>query len=85
MMLTPSLAQLRQQLKDYPAAPAVYSVLWDYATPVAVFDRLRREHDCCFLLESADHSSAGGRYSFLGFSPRLEIVIRQHTAQVKSP
>ncbi len=83
-MLTPSLAQLRQQLKDYPAAPAVYSVLWDYATPVAVFDRLRREHDCCFLLESADHSSSGGRYSFLGFSPRLEIAIRQHTAQVKN-
>lgn len=84
IMLTPTLAQLRQQMKDHPAAPAVYSVLWDYATPVAVFDRLRREHQCCFLLESADHSSPGGRYSFLGFSPRLEITFRQHTAQVKS-
>ena len=83
-MLTPSLTQLRQQLKDYPAAPAVYSVLWDYATPVAVFDRLRQEHNCCFLLESADHSGAGGRYSFMGFSPRLEISIAHHTARVTS-
>lgn len=82
-MLTPSLTQLRRQLKESPAAAAVYSVLWDYATPVAVFDRLRREHPCCFLLESADHSGNGGRYSFMGFSPRLEIKIQGPTLSVK--
>ena len=46
----------------------------DYETPISAFHKLNDDNDGpCFLLESAERSDEIGRFSFLGFDPRLEI------------
>ena len=48
----------------------VHSYVEDSETPVSAFLKLRGDGPC-FLLESAEQGGRLGRYSFLGFSPRL--------------
>ena len=52
--------------------PIVETFVEDTETPVSAFLKLRGEGPC-FLLESAEQGGRLGRYSFLGFSPQLEL------------
>jgi anthranilate synthase component 1 len=52
--------------------PVVETFVEDTETPVSAFLKLRDEGPC-FLLESAEQGGRLGRYSFLGFSPHLEL------------
>lgn len=45
----------------------------DHHTPITVLNRLKRTSTHCFLFESVDDRQRWGRYSFLGFDPKLEI------------
>jgi anthranilate synthase component I len=47
----------------------------DLETPVSVYLKLR-ERGPSFLLESVEKAEQIGRYSFLGFNPRRQIVVR---------
>lgn len=59
----------------YRQAPLVRRIQLD-TSPVDVLRQLKRISSHSFLLESADLSSRG-RYSFLGFDPKLEIYCKQ--------
>jgi anthranilate synthase component 1 len=50
----------------------------DLETPVSVYLKLRGQgaHGASFLLESVEKAEQLGRYSFLGFDPRRQIVAR---------
>ena len=67
----------------YRQAPLVRRIQLD-TSPVDVLRQLKRISSHSFLLESADLSSrksadlsSRGRYSFLGFDPKLEIYCKQ--------
>jgi anthranilate synthase component 1 len=51
----------------------------DLETPVSVFLKLRGQGPS-FLLESVEKAEQIGRYSFLGFNPRRQIVVRGREA-----
>ena len=57
--------------------PVTAELAADYETPLSAFQKI---HDgrCGFLLESAEMTSASGRYSLLGSSPRLVFTARGH-------
>lgn len=59
----------------YRQAPLVRRIQLD-TSPVDVLRQLKRISSHSFLLESADLGSRG-RYSFLGFDPKLEIYCKQ--------
>lgn len=59
----------------YRQAPLVRHIQL-HTSPVDVLRQLKRISSHCFLLESADLGSRG-RYSFLGFDPKLEIYCKQ--------
>lgn len=52
--------------------PIVETFVEDTETPVSAFLKLRGDGPC-FLLESAEQGGRLGRFSFLGFSPQLEL------------
>ena len=54
--------------------PVYTELAADYETPLSAFHKLNDDNkEPCFLLESAEKSDEIGRYSFLGFDPRLEL------------
>ncbi len=53
----------------------------DLETPVSVYLKLRGE-GAGFLLESVERAEQLGRYSFLGFNPRRQIIARGRTVTV---
>jgi anthranilate synthase component 1 len=72
-MIEPGLARARELARDANVIPVAYRFVDDCETPVSAFLKLREAFDGpAFLLESAEQGRLG-RYSFLGFRPRLEL------------
>ena len=67
-----TLEQARELAGSGSVVPVVATFVDDTETPVSAFLKLR-DGGPCFLLESAEQGGRLGRYSFLGFSPRLLI------------
>jgi len=53
-------------------------------TPAEVFRTLKALSKHCFILESADRAGQSGRYTFLGFDPKLEISCKDGKLTIKN-
>ncbi|MBN6188606.1 anthranilate synthase component I [Aneurinibacillus sp. BA2021] len=73
-MFTPSLAEARKLASRYNFIPISYSFLADQATPIHLYQSVRRANS--FLLESVEAASRFGRYSFIGLHPFLTCRVR---------
>ncbi len=72
-VVEPSLDRARELARSANVIPVSYRFVDDCETPVAAFLKLREVFTGpSFLLESAEQGRLG-RYSFLGFRPRLEL------------
>ncbi|MCR4792033.1 MAG: chorismate-binding protein [Lachnospiraceae bacterium] len=76
----------------YDIAPVSLEMLSDMRTPIQVLRILKKASDHCYLLESAKDNDNWGRYTFLGFDPKLEITclngllkIGDETVQTSNP
>jgi len=47
----------------------------DFHTPISVLYKLKQKSTKCFLLESVTGSENWGRYSFIGYEPKEELVV----------
>ena len=81
----PTLEQVRTITAsgDYRRIPVSREVLADRFTPVEVMRTLRAASRHCYLLESAASDHRWGRYSFLGYSPTLEITCQDGTLRIR--
>src|SRR3569833_591326 len=69
----PDLAGARDLAGDANVIPVTYRFVDDCETPVSAFLKLRDAFPgATYLLESAEQGRLG-RYSFLGFKPRVEL------------
>ena len=76
MNITPSLAdvQLYAESGKYDVVPLSCQILSDAYTPIEVLRKLKNVSAHCFLLESVSDTANWGRYTFLGFDPKMELV-----------
>ena len=58
---------------EYKLVPVCREILADIRTPLNVLKALKNISHHCFLLESVENSRQWGRYTFLGFDPKMEI------------
>lgn len=58
----------------YTTVPVSTELLSDIKTPVEVLKILKHVSGHCYLLESAGDNETWGRYTFLGYEPKLEIT-----------
>lgn len=68
----------------YKRVPICGELLADRYTTMEVLRTLRKASRHCYLLESADQSENWGRYSFLGYSPSMEISCTDGVLTVKN-
>lgn len=76
MKITPGLEEVNQYRKAglYKVVPVCCELLSDTCTPIQAVRKLKNVSSHCFLLESAEAQENWGRYSFLGFDPKLSIT-----------
>lgn len=94
MKILPVLSEVKEIAASgkYDIVPVSMEILSDFITPIETMKILQNVSTHCYLLESAQASEAWGRYSFLGFDPKLEITcingqmkIGDLTVQTKNP
>jgi len=78
----PSLAEAKAYEKDYRCVPISRSILSDSRTPIEVLRVLKSVSRHCFLLESLEDARFWGRYTFLGYQPKLEFTALDDTVTI---
>ena len=58
----------------YNVLPVSTEILSDFTTPIETMKILKNVSIHCYMLESAQADETWGRYTFLGFDPKLEIT-----------
>lgn len=69
---------------QYKVYPIHCELLSDFCTPIEALRILKNVSTHCFLLESILDREKWGRYTFLGFDPKLEITCRGGVLKVGS-
>ena len=69
---------------QYKVLPVSCELLSDLCTPIQALRILKNISTHCYLLESAQASDQWGRYTFLGYDPKLEISCIDGTMTVKN-
>ena len=59
---------------QYRVAPVSCEILADIRTPIEVMQILKNVSSHCYMLESVEDRTKWGRYTFLGYDPKLEIT-----------
>lgn len=58
----------------YNVLPVSCEILSDFTTPIEAMKILKNVSTHCYMLESAQANETWGRYTFLGFNPKMEIT-----------
>lgn len=77
-MFRPSLEEVKAYAADeiagYRTVPVMKEILSDIRTPMEVLKRLLKVSRHTYMLESVENTEKWGRYTFLGYNPKLEIT-----------
>ena len=74
MNIRPTLEELKvYDTSKYTVAPVSTEIFSDFITPIEALRILKNVSTHTYMLESAQESDTWGRYTFLGFEPKLEI------------
>ena len=76
MKISPSLEEVRRIAADgkFDVLPVSCEILSDFTTPIEAMRILKNASTHCYMLESAQANDRWGRYTFLGFEPKMEIT-----------
>lgn len=76
MKILPTLAEVKKfaAANQYNILPVSFEILSDFITPIEAMKILKNVSTHCYMLESAQANETWGRYTFLGFDPKLEIT-----------
>ena len=81
-MIIPTYEQAKQYEKDYTYIPVCGEILADDVTPILMLRKLAAMDVQYFLLESVEGGNLG-RYSFLGYHPKLSVSCKNGVVKVK--
>jgi len=83
LKITPTLEEVKKfSQQNYKIVPVSCEILSDIATPIKVLKILKKTSAHCFLLESVERQESWGRYTFLGFNPKLCITCTRGEMQI---
>jgi len=76
MKFTPELSEVTRiaETGKYDILPVSCEILSDFITPIEAMKILKNVSSHCYMLESAQADETWGRYTFLGFDPKMAIT-----------
>ena len=86
VMIRPSYEEVKQYQESgqYRRVPVYKEILSDFTTPLNVLEVLKNVSDHVFLLESVEDREKWGRYTFIGYDPKLNITCKNGELKVGS-
>lgn len=86
MKIYPSYEEVKKIAKEgkYKVVPISTEILSDFTTPIETLKRLKNVSKHCYMLESASADMKWGRYTFLGYEPKLSITCMDGEIKVGS-
>lgn len=69
-----TLQQAKELAKGYRVVPISKEIMADIKTPMEVLRILKGASSHCYMLESVENQEKWGRYTFLGYDPKMEIT-----------
>lgn len=84
MKIRPTLTEVRKFASElkYNVLPVSCEILSDFTTPIETMRILKNISTHCYMLESAQANETWGRYTFLGFDPKLVITCMEGKMQI---
>jgi anthranilate synthase component 1 len=85
MKFLPSLEETIElkKLEEYKIVPISTEILSDIKTPIEVMKILKNVNSHCYMLESIEDNRNWGRYTFLGYEPKMEITCTNSRLVIK--
>ena len=76
MKILPTFVEVKEiaATGHYNVLPVSLEILSDFTTPIETMKILKNVSTHCYMLESAQANEMWGRYTFLGFDPKMEIT-----------
>ncbi len=76
MKISPTIEEVKTiaQSNQYNVLPLSCEILSDFITPIEAMKILKNVSTHCYMLESAQANDRWGRYTFLGYQPKMEIT-----------
>ena len=76
MKITPNLSEVKAIAAsgEYKVVPVSCEILSDFCTPIEALKILKNVSAHCYMLESVAEKERWGRYTFLGFDPKMEVT-----------
>ena len=76
MKIVPGIEEVERYRAEgkYKVVPVSCELLADLCTPIQAVRKLKNVSSHCFLLESAEPQEKWGRYTFLGYDPKMSIT-----------
>jgi anthranilate synthase component 1 len=81
-MFRPSLEEAMSFSEKYALVPVSLEIYADTYTTIGLMEKLEKEGESCFLLESVEGGEKWGRYSFMGFGPATMVSARDGKVSV---
>lgn len=78
-----TLQEAKEIGKGYKVIPLCEEMFSDTCTQMEVLRILKGVSSHCYMLESVENQEKWGRYTFLGFEPKLEITCTNHLLTIK--
>ena len=76
--------EAKELSKGYKVVPISMEIMSDIKTPMQVLRILKGVSSHCYMLESVENQEKWGRYTFLGYDPKLEITCTNGVMTVKN-
>lgn len=73
-MIKPTLETASELAGNYKVIPVCKEIYSDFTTPIQVLRVLKRASKHCYMLESVENQENWGRYTFLGYKPKLCVT-----------
>lgn len=76
MKILPDLETVKKiaETKKYQVLPVSCEILSDICTPIEAMRKMKQVSSHCYMLESVTREESWGRYTFMGFEPKMEIT-----------
>ncbi len=76
MKISPNLEEVKKiaEKGEYKVVPLSTEILSDICTPIEAMRILKNVSTHCYMLESVEEREKWGRYTFLGYEPKMEIT-----------
>ena len=72
--MIPTIQEAKKYENNYKIVPIAKEIYSDFTTPIKVLRQLKKVSQHCYLLESVENQEKWGRYTFLGYKPKLCVT-----------